>query len=153
MAHREFACRMKKETGCKIVALTHIDYYIKNDEGYADETPYNIGPAEFINLIRNATYVCTDSFHCSVFSILYRKNFFVFHRYTQDTRYSTNNRLETLLNIVNIPERILEGHESIQSCLDMKIDYDSVNVKLDNIRQISFNYLKKALADTKDTDL
>lgn len=153
LAHREFACRMKKETGCKIVALTHIDYYIKNDEGYADETPYNIGPAEFINLIRNATYVCTDSFHCSVFSILYRKNFFVFHRYTQDTRYSTNNRLETLLNIVNIPERILEGHESIQSCLDMKIDYDSVNVKLDNIRQISFNYLKKALADTKDTDL
>ena len=58
-----------------------------------------------------------------------------------------------LLNIVNLPERILEGHESIQSCLDMKIDYDSVNVKLDNIRQISFNYLKKALADTKDTDL
>ena len=58
---------MKEETGCKIIALTHLDEFVKSDEGYADETPYDIGPADFLNLIRNAEYVCTDSFHCSVF--------------------------------------------------------------------------------------
>lgn len=76
--HREFAEKLKKETGCKIVALTHLDEFVKSDEGYADETPYNIDPADFLNLIRNAEYVCTDSFHCSVFSILYKKSFIHF---------------------------------------------------------------------------
>jgi len=71
--HREFAKKLKEKTGCKIVALTHLDEYVKSDENYADETPYDIGPAEFLNLIRNAEFVCTDSFHCSVFSILYKR--------------------------------------------------------------------------------
>lgn len=73
--HREFAKRLKEATGCKIIALTHLDEFVKSDEGYADETPYDIDPADFLNLIRNAEYVCTDSFHCSVFSILYKRQF------------------------------------------------------------------------------
>lgn len=72
---RELIRQVRDTTGIKIVALQHIDDYIANDEGFADEAPYNIGPCEFLNLIRNAEYVFTDSFHCSVFSILYKKNF------------------------------------------------------------------------------
>ena len=87
--HRKFAERLKNATGCKIVALTHLDEYVKSDEGYADYMPYDIDPADFLNLIRNAEYVCTDSFHCSVFSMLYKKIFFTFKRYTRKTRSST----------------------------------------------------------------
>lgn len=36
--HREFAKRLKEATGCKIIALTHLDEFVKSDEGYADET-------------------------------------------------------------------------------------------------------------------
>ena len=90
--HREFAKRLKEVTGCKIIALTHLDEFVKSDEGYADETPYDIDPADFLNLIRNAEYVCTDSFHCSVFSILYKRQFFTFRRYNRNTKQSTNSR-------------------------------------------------------------
>ena len=45
--HREFAKRLKEATGCKIIALTHLDEFVKSDEGYADETPYDIDPADF----------------------------------------------------------------------------------------------------------
>lgn len=93
---REFAKKLRLLTGCKIVALTHLDEYVKIDDQYADETPYDIDPSDFINLIRYADYICTDSFHCSVFSILYRKNFFAFRRYKRDTKQSTNSRLDTL---------------------------------------------------------
>lgn len=55
--HREFAKRLKEATGCKIIALTHLDEFVKSDEGYADETPYDIDPADFLNLIRNGEYV------------------------------------------------------------------------------------------------
>lgn len=151
--HREFAKRLKKATGCKIVALTHLDEFVKSDEGYADETPYNVDPADFLNLIRNATYVCTDSFHCSVFSMLYKKVFFTFRRYARKTKSSTNSRLDTLFRLAGVSGRILEGTEDIQKCLSMEIDYDSVHQNFAKIREESYQYLQNALEDKESTDL
>lgn len=151
--HREFAKRLKKATGCKIVALTHLDEFVKSDEGYADETPYNVDPADFLNLIRNATYVCTDSFHCSVFSMLYKKVFFTFRRYARKTKSSTNSRLDTLFRLAGVSGRILEGTEDIQKCLSMEINYDGVHQNFAKIREESYQYLQKALEDKESTDL
>lgn len=151
--HREFAKRLKEKTGCKIVALTHLDEYVKSDEGYADYTPYDVDPADFLNLIRNAQYVCTDSFHCSVFSMLYKKVFFTFKRYTRKTKSSTNSRLDTLFNLAGVKGRVLEGNEDIQKCLDMKIDYEKVHQNLAKIREESYQYLITALEDKRSTDL
>lgn len=151
--HRDFVKRLKKETGLKIVALTHVDHYMKCDQGYADYTPYDIGPSEFLNLIRNASYVCTDSFHSTVFSILYKKEFFEFKRYTQNTKQSTNSRLDTLFDLVDIHDRMLNGDEDIQKCLDMKIDYEKVHRNLALVREESYRYLRAALADSCETDL
>lgn len=153
LPHREFAKKLKEKTGCKIVALTHLDEYVKSDEGYADYTPYDVDPADFLNLIRNARYVCTDSFHCSVFSMLYKKVFFTFKRYTRKTKSSTNSRLDTLFNLAGITGRVLEGYEDIQKCLDMQIDYEEVHQNLAKIREESYQYLITALEDKRSTDL
>lgn len=151
--HREFAKRLKDETGCKIIALTHLDEFVKSDEGYADETPYDIGPADFLNLIRNAEYVCTDSFHCSVFSILYKRQFFTFRRYSRQTRQSTNSRLDTLFHMTGIQGRLLTGIEDIKDCLNIKTDFNEVHQKLEMVRQESYQYLIEALKDEGSTDL
>lgn len=151
--HRDFVRRLKKETGLKIVALTHVDHYMKCDEGYADYTPYDIGPSEFLNLIRNASYVCTDSFHSTVFSILYKKEFFEFKRYTQNTKQSTNSRLDTLFDLTGIRGRMLDGNENIQDCLNMKLDYEEVHKKLAAVREESYIYLEKSLSDSENTDI
>lgn len=151
--HREFAKRLKEATGCKIVALTHLDEFVKSDEGYADDTPYDVEPADFLNLIRNAQYVCTDSFHCSVFSMLYRKTFFTFRRYARKTKSSTNSRLDTLFRLAGIADRVLEGTENIQKCLSMEIDYDHVYMNFAKIREKSYQYLQRALEDKESTDL
>lgn len=151
--HREFAKRLKTETGCKIIALTHLDEYVKSDEEYADSTPYDIGPADFLNLIRNAEYVCTDSFHCSVFSILYKRQFFTFRRYSRNTQQSTNSRLDTLFYLTGIRGRLLTGNEKIQDCLRIDTDFDAVHKKLKLVREKSYDYLKTALKDEESTDL
>ncbi|MGO5306615.1 polysaccharide pyruvyl transferase family protein [Agathobacter sp. LCP21S3_B2] len=151
--HREFAKRLKEKTGCKIVALTHLDEYVKSDEGYADYTPYDVDPADFLNLIRNAQYVCTDSFHCSLFSMLYKKEFFTFKRYARKTKSSTNSRLDTLFNLAGVKGRVLNGDEDIQTCLDMNIDYENVYNNLQKIREESYQYLITALKDEGSTDL
>lgn len=151
--HREFAKRLKGATGCKIIALTHLDEFVKSDEGYADETPYDVDPADFLNLIRNAEYVCTDSFHCSVFSILYQKQFFTFRRYNRNTKQSTNSRLDTLFRLTGVDGRLLTGNEKIEDCLKIETDYTKVHQKLDDVRKQSYAYLEAALEDEGSTDL
>lgn len=143
--HREFAKKLKEKTGCRIVALTHLDEYVKSDEHYADETPYDIGPAEFLNLIRNAEFVCTDSFHCSVFSILYKRQFFTFRRYTRNTKQSTNSRLDTLFNSLGISGRIMKGNEDVAEFLEKEIEYDFVFEKIEIERRKSYKYLMESL--------
>lgn len=153
LPHREFAKRLKAETGSRIVALTHLDEFVKSDEGYSDCTPYDIDPADFLNLIRNAEYVCTDSFHCSAFSILYKRQFFTFRRYSRNTKQSTNSRLDTLFHLTGINGRLLSGDENIKDCLKINTDYDEVHKKLEQNREKSFTYLQKALKDEGSTDL
>ena len=126
---------------------------MKSDEGYADYTPYDVDPADFLNLIRNAQFVCTDSFHCSLFSMLYKKEFFTFKRYARKTKSSTNSRLDTLFNLAGVKGRVLNGDEDVQKCLDMNIDYEKVQKNLQKIREESYQYLITALKDEGSTDL
>lgn len=151
--HREFAKRLKNETGYKIIALTHLDEFVKCDEMYADYTPYNINPADFLNLIRHASYVCTDSFHCTVFSILYKKEFFTFRRFARNTRQSTNSRLDTLFNMAGISGRILAGSEDIKEYINLSIDYKEVHSRLQRVREESLKYLIEALQDKGGVNL
>lgn len=151
--HREFVRRLKEKTGCKIIALTHLDEYVKSDEGYADETPYDIDSADFLNLIRNAEYVCTDSFHCTVFSILYKRQFFTFRRYNRNTNQSTNSRLDTLFHMTGIEGRLLIGDENISDCLKIDTDFENIHRRLGDIREESYSYLRTALNNEGSTDI
>lgn len=143
--YRKFAERLKEKTGCKIVSLNHCDEYVKYSDEFADETPYDIGPGEFLNLIRNAEYVCTDSFHGTVFSLINNKKFFCFRRHNKKSKNSTNSRLDSLLGRVNLEERLLEGNEEIDDVLKMKINFNVVNEKLEEFRNESKKFLEDSL--------
>lgn len=143
--HRDFVKKLKKFTGYKIVGLMHGATYVASDEGFADEEPYNVGPAEFINLIRNAKYMCTDSFHGTVFSILNGTSFFAFRRYEDNSEFSTNDRLHTLLKWTGLENRMLYGNEEIDKCTEMKIEWDTVWEKVEEKRTDSMNFLLTAL--------
>lgn len=151
--HRHFVSRLSKETGLKVVCLPHIDEFVKADEECSDIKLYDVNPGQFLNLIRNAKYICTDSFHCSVFSIQYKKDFFTFRRFSSSNKQSTNSRLDTLFNITGINGRLLGGDEEISEVLKNTIDYDLVHEKLKINREKSFQYLKDSIEDQRSTDL
>ena len=106
---RDIIKRLAKEKGLKIVALLHLDQFIETDEHYADYTPWNISPADFVNLVKYAEYVCTDSFHGTVFSIIYSRNFFTFKRFNKKASLSTNTRLTSLLTRIGLMDRLVEN--------------------------------------------
>lgn len=151
--HREFASRLSAETGCRIVALQHVDEYVRSDEDYADETPWAVGPGDFLNLIRNAQWVLTDSYHCTAFSMQYERKFFTFRRYHRKTKQSTNSRLDTLLAQCGVTERLLSGEEEISACTGLEIDFADVHSRIARLREYSWKYLTDALEDRKETDL
>ncbi|MDD4590210.1 MAG: polysaccharide pyruvyl transferase family protein [Parabacteroides sp.] len=143
--HREFVKKLKEKTGCRIIGLLHGASYISSDEEFADEKPYNVGPSEFINLIRNAEYICTDSFHGIVFCILNQKKFFSFRRWPDESKFSANDRLYTLLDFTGLSRRMLNGNEDVDKCIEDSINYSEVLEKVSEKRKMSMEYLVTAL--------
>ena len=142
---REFVKKIKAQTGCKIVSLLHLNVFAKCDCSFADITPFDVGPSEFLNYIRNAEYVCTDSFHASVFSILYHKKFYVFRRFKENYDLATNSRLDTLLASVGLEERILTAKENVEAVLHNNIDYEAVDQKVEIMRAYGRKFLEEAI--------
>lgn len=142
--HRKFVERLKEKTGYKIVSINHCDEYVKYSDMFADIIPYDVGPSEFVNYIRNAEYVCTDSFHGTVFSLINNTKFFTFERFNKKSRMSTNSRIHSLLNIVDLENRLLTGNENIEDVIERKIDFDKVNKKLEEFRNESIDWLLKS---------
>lgn len=143
---RAFVKEMKRKTGCKIISCLYLNVYTKCDRNFADIAPFDMGPSEFLNYIRNAEYVCTDSFHASVFSILYHKKFYAFRRFKENYKLQTNSRLDTLLVSVGLENRIFTGHEDINDSLAEHIDYTVVDSKVEKMRVHGRNFLMEALS-------
>lgn len=144
-SHRAFANRLKTKTGMKIVTIPHVDQIVKADFGFGDEVPENIGPVEFINLISNASYVCTDSFHGTVFSILYERTFFTFNRYSSSSGDSTNSRLSSILELMNLQSRYFDSSKEIDDSDMGLIDYSVAKKRIAELRADSLSYLENSL--------
>ena len=145
--HRKFAERLKEKTGLKIVSLNHADEYVKYSDEFCDYAPFDIGPREWISLVKNAEYILTDSFHGTVFSLLFNKKFYCFRRYSSKATGSTNSRLDSILKIAEVSsERILTGTENVEDVLKYKINFEKVNKNLEKLRKDSKNWLLNAIS-------
>lgn len=146
---RDIVTEVSKETGLKIVQIAHCDEFVKSDVGFADFTPYNVGPKEFVELIRDAEYVFTDSFHCTVFSMLNHKRFFTFPRYPQDGAVSTNGRLYSLLSLVKQESRLVKQNDvndwNVRIHISEEPDYLEIDRELGTLRAFTWNWLQEAL--------
>ena len=143
---RELVLKLKETTGYKIITLLHIDEYISSDSNYGDYTPFDVDPLDFLELIKNAEYIMTDSFHASVFSILFHKAFFTFNRFENIKEKSTNSRIDSLLGVLDLTERRVSSKDTIEILLNKKeIDFEAVDLKLFHFREASLNYLRTIL--------
>lgn len=148
--HWEFVKNLKEKTGLKIVSLNHCDEYFKLADKYSDMPLYDVDPFDFINLIHNAEYVCTDSFHGSVFSILNNKKFFTFRRFLDKSRVSTNSRVYSLLKEFGLEEHLMNGDEDIDKATSISFDHTNANQRLSDLRQESSEWLLNAISYQDD---
>lgn len=105
---------------------------------------YEIGPKEFIGLIANANMVFTDSYHGTIFSLLFHKKFITFQRFSTGDPICQNSRIRQLNDYFSIGPNIVNP-----SCNDKpephEINWDQFEHKLSDLRNQSLNYLRKSL--------
>ena len=148
--HREAARKLASELGLKIVTLRHLDRYVSGDETFGDYAPYDVDPVRFLNILRNAEYICTDSFHGSAFSLIMERPFLIFDRYSCASANSKNSRIDSLCEKLNIKERRFVDNGSVREAMCQPIDFADVREKLEEYRQQTFSFLKEALYDNTE---
>ena len=117
-------------------------YYARH-EGQAGQVLWG-GPSEFLSAVRHADVVMTDSFHATVFSILFKKQFYTFQRFKAGAWNNQNSRLENLLGKLAIKGRfVTDGNfDNVPP-----IDYDKALALLEAERAASLRYLSSSLKD------
>lgn len=106
------------------------------------------GPAEFLGLFQNASYVCTNSFHGTVFSVQFQKPFFTAVA-PSELAEPESSRTFSLLSTLGLTERII-GKGDTAGVEDV-IDWTAAEARLDAARQASLDYLRAALAGEEQT--
>jgi hypothetical protein len=130
------AYEVAKQKGCKVIELTYgfplkrilkINHTIIPDASIPD----------FLSYILYADYVFTNSFHGTAFSIIFNKSFF-----TYNLRSKLNDRMTDLLNRVGLLDRY--GISFDNGTLE-KMDYFSVNDRVDQLRLDAMTYLNRSI--------
>lgn len=157
-AYTKFVKKQKKTSSASFV------YFVKRNmaavgieevmEGLSEKTFYGIylpyegydsgvlpSVEEWLNDICHAKFVFTDSFHACVFSILFHKLFLV-----MPNIWGGSSRFDSLLKPLGLEYRIVKGTEKkMKDLLLQPIDWESVDAKLNALRQDSLAFLKQAL--------
>jgi hypothetical protein len=107
------------------------------------ENVYDAGPIEFINYFRNASFVLTNSFHGTAFSVNFNIPFYTIPRENK----KNNSRFFSLLELTNLENRIIfDGDKDFKLLLE--VDFKLSNLKLQQLREESLNFLIDSIEHT-----
>ena len=127
----QLAKKIAKEKGLKIIAITQKFYSL--DDIRAHQT----GPRGLLGYIEHADYVLTDSFHGTVFSIIFEKQFI----FCKNSNPDTNIRMLELLSMTNLSNR--QSKENY----DKTIDWSDVRKNLKQARIESTSYINSIIEE------
>ena len=123
--------RFAEENGLKIISVGY-------NHPWCDEV-INADPCEFVEIFNNATYVVTDTFHGTIFSLIFGKQFCVTIR---------NNAFKVLdiLKDLNINPQLGIGiYDKLAELKNNPLDYSKINLLIEKYRKKSIKFLKDNL--------
>lgn len=134
----DFAEQLGKEKNLPVYYILTTPFVLDKDKLLDD-----VGPREFVSLICNASYVVTDSFHGTIFSINYNVNFYSFNKRLQEAKMD-NDRIMLILDEFGLKDRFRNDGEC--QFID-DIDFSFANERMKALRSQSISYLKNMLSD------
>lgn len=96
----------------------------------------------YLKLIHNADYIVTDSFHATVFSILFRRKFLVIYP------EQASSRIRSILSLVGMEDRGVDGMPKLEH-IEKNIDYDYAHDILNRERQRAKDYILNIMDEVR----
>jgi len=128
-----FAKKIADDTGCKLLKLTKI---VKSIIG-PGKMVYTKRVEDFLSLIENASYIVTDSFHGTAFSLNFEKQVFVFY----PKRFSV--RLQSILALTQHEHRAVIDNMNWRSVPN--VDIAIVKSTLERERKKTLEFLRSVV--------
>lgn len=126
---------LAKQLGLKIRLIPSRWEHLSN--GYV--IPEAVGPREFVSWFRDAAYVLTDSYHGSIFSLIFEKDFQYLLRFAPDDPASQNIRIQSLFERLELEDRIVT--EQNTGPIFSALDYGKVTKNLKQYQMHSICFL------------
>ncbi|MFI3327471.1 MAG: polysaccharide pyruvyl transferase family protein [Clostridia bacterium] len=149
--NRDITTKIAKDMKLPLVTVPYIHLrYNDYDKKFGDIQLDEVGPAEFVGLIRDSKMVVTDSFHAVVFSLIYNIKFVALKRNLDTETGSMNSRIIDLLEEMGLADRIVESIDEVtEEFVSKEIDFSNANKVIKEKKIISIEFLKKAFTDTE----
>jgi Polysaccharide pyruvyl transferase. len=141
--YQNFINCVTAKLGLEIVCIPFTE---KDSQNSKYRRVFDAGPIDFLSLVSNASLVITDSFHATVFSILFGTPFYTLLRGDPSDPKNMNERIFSLLNIVELTDRIVSKFNSSFS-FSTEMDFSIAQAKIAELRRSSIAYLKEALGE------
>lgn len=110
----------------------------------------SVGIPELLWLLRHADLVCTDSFHGTVFSLLFEREFLLFER-RQRQVCDMSSRIDTLRELFDIGDRCIMLGDALPKAMDGE-RWHLVRERICQYRKVSLDYLERALRSISQDD-
>ena len=136
----KLATRIGKQEQIPVYRICKRAFKVKKDKGVVNIL--NAGPSEFLSLITNASFIITNSFHGTAFSINFEVPFYT----VVSAKKKNNNRMESLLDYVGLGKRIVKDDVDITNLPIVGYDVNATQLKLKSFRLESEKFLEDALA-------
>ncbi len=101
------------------------------------------GPAEFLSLVKNASFTVTDSFHAVCFCLIFRIPFCVIYKHSERDPFNQNSRISFLLKKLKLENRIVSCAEDAAAAVATPIDFDEAHRLLAPFIKHSKEYLDR----------
>lgn len=137
-----YARKLAKKLGLRPILFPNRKEHTKRKACWSSA----VGPAEFTALIEGAEFVLTDSYHGSIFSVLFSKPFLCFKRFDDDAPNNQNSRVFSLFRLFGL-ERLIISEKEFEASDIQPIDYQSVQQKVADFRAASGQYLREKLSE------
>lgn len=130
---------ISKSSGCKVKVIT--PFLSFKSKRYL-EFIYDAGPVDFLDLIYNATLVVTDSYHGTLFSIIFEK---IFYSISDGER--SNIRKDQILKDLELSDHIIKNEDDMKKIRLQynRLEYKCIKEKLQLLRCKSIEYLDKSI--------
>ena len=122
----------------KIYTFSKKKFGVKNAKSIATS-----GPLEFLKYFCNATFVLTNSFHATVFSIIFKKEFFVI------LPSKRPERIKDILKLFHLEDRIINSPDEAKDKINKAINYTKINETINLEVKKSKEYLQSIIKKIK----